>query len=517
MFIRKGHGEPSTDSASSARMQLFSIAQSANPTSRQHSFDYMFGPPGAHDQLPVTPTTVEGLKVLAEHMKDPLEGGPDSTIPVAYTYFGQFVDHDLTFDNGPGGIADIAADALVPRGLAGLINERTASVDLDSVYFPDVPRIGDYLDIGLVTALNGIEPPLLRPARKSDHNDLPRQQRSEDENADRAARIGDPRNDENVIVAQLHLAFLKAHNTLVDRGRNFHQAQHEIVARYQTIILDDFLARICDPQVYESLRTTGPRHWRVNSQDEMFMPAEFSFAAYRFGHSMIRTEYNYNLNFPNTNLTQLFSFTALKGQLTPRNPATSEDGTPTLPDNWIIEWERFLPLTADGPHQMAGRIDTQLTDFLFRLQDTFGRPEGEGEPAPIAHIAPRLATRNLLRGFLMGLPTGQAVASRLELPVMQDGPLLDTLPDVLKESATPFAQTTPLWFYILAEAGDPARGVLAGNCLGPVGSTIVMETFMNLIQHSNTSILRDPVMREAYRGTTLADLIRMAAQQDAGN
>jgi len=446
-----------------------------------------------------------------------LEGGPDSNIPVAYTYFGQFVDHDLTFDNGPGGIADLAAGDLKPRGLVGLTNERTASVDLDSVYFPGVPRVGHYLEIGLVTALNGAATPFMRPAGKSDHNDLPRQDRSEDAQADRAARIGDPRNDENVIVAQLHLAFLKAHNTLVDRGRNFHQAQHEIVARYQTIILDDFLARICDPQVYQSLRATGARNWRVASQEDMFMPAEFSFAAYRFGPSMVRTEYNYNVNFPDTNLTQLFSFTALTGQLSPRNPATSEEGFPTLPDNWIIEWERLLPITADGPRQMAGRIDTQLTDFLFKRQDTFGRPEGDGAPAPIAHIAPRLATRNLLRGFLMGLPTGQAVARRLELPVMQDGPLLDTLPDALKEVVTPFAQTTPLWFYILAEAGDRARGELAGNCLGPVGSTIVMETFFNLIQHSNTSILRDPVMRDAYRGTTLADLIGMAAEQDAGN
>lgn len=286
------------------------------------------------------------------------------------------------------------------------------------------------------------------------------------------------------------------------------------MARYQTVILDDFLARICDPQIHQSLVASGPRHWRVSSREEMFMPAEFSFAAYRFGHSMVRTKYNFNLNFKDTDLGALFSFTALSGQIRPDISPPVGEGFPTLPENWIIEWERLLPLSAGDPRQMAGRIDTQLTDFLFKLRDTFGELEGKDEPEPVAGIASKLATRNLLRGYLLGLPTGQAVARRLELPVMQGASLLDALPCALREVAEPFAQTTPLWFYILAEAGDPDRGPLAGNCLGPVGSTIVMETFMNLITHSETSILRDSVLRASYKGTTLADIIRMAARQD---
>ena len=159
------------------------------------------------------------------------------------------------------------------------------------------------MKIGPVERLNDTNPPFARPPGKSDANDLPRQGRSEDPSTDRAALIGDPRNDENLIVSQLHLAFLKAHNGLVDEiGGDFDSVRSEMRRRYQRIVLTDFLAKVCDPAVLSDVMANGPRNWRITDGGDLFMPVEFAAAAYRFGHSMVRTLYDYNINFSPTDL-----------------------------------------------------------------------------------------------------------------------------------------------------------------------------------------------------------------------
>ena len=72
------------------------------------------------------------------------------------------------------------------------------------------------MEVGIVTALGNLEEPFKRPERAEDDpfQDLPREPRSTVAERDRAALIGDPRNDENLIVAQLHVPFLRAHNDL---------------------------------------------------------------------------------------------------------------------------------------------------------------------------------------------------------------------------------------------------------------------------------------------------------------
>jgi hypothetical protein len=244
----------------------------------------------------------------------------------------------------------------------------------------------------------------------------------------------------------------------------------------------------------------------VEKQSDLFMPVEFAYAAYRFGHSMVRTTYNYNLNFEDIGLDTLFSFTALSGQIGP--------DADTVPDNWIIQWERILDLPTSQNVQNARPVDTQLTNFLFELRNTFGEVEGSGEPPVVAELAPVLAKRNLLRGYLVGLPTGQALASRLGITPLRDQELIDALPtDDLRAAAEPFRHQTPLWFYILAEAGNQANGGAFGKHLGKVGSTILMETFLNLIRHSPVSLL-DGSDHSEFRPFSLAKLIELAAEQD---
>ncbi|KQV50567.1 hypothetical protein ASC95_14485 [Pelomonas sp. Root1217] len=499
---RRAHGNVGTTKAARLRTGMAEAIKrdkdAAKADATSDRFGYLFAYE-ADELLPVGPDTIRQLGELAETMQSDAAG--DSGIPAVYTYFGQFLDHDITLDEGSGAVAVLERDDFPVIDAASLPNSRTAAAELDSVYFLGVPRDQDNknrMRVGLVSPTGQNGKPFLRPEGKGDLNDLPRQKRDDDPNnvkEDRAAIIGDPRNDENTIIAQLHTAFLKAHNALVAKGGTFDDARDEMILRYQSIVLDDFAKRICDPGVHQDVMTNGSR-WQVADATQLFMPAEFAFAAYRFGHSMVRTNYDFNLNF-NTqpggipaSLNLLFTFTALSGQLGEFD---------TLPENWIVEWERIAPMSSGVEPQHAHPIDPRLTSFLFQLK----REDGT---VLTGNLAPKLAARNLKRGYRVGLPTGQALARRLgEVPLRGDA-LLAALPDgAMRDKALPFVDKTPLWFYVLVEAVAHHQG----RRLGRVGSRIVMDTLWNLVRWSNVSVLEGN-RREEFR-TTLPELLQLAA------
>ena len=436
----------------------------ATPAADAHAVSFLFPQLQADptNLLPETPTTPDDLFALGVAMDGV---GADSDIPAAYTYFGQFVDHDVTLEGVTAGV-DLNG-VITPMSLADisttLVNTRTGTLDLDSVYGAPAARDpGDasLMQLGDVTAVGG------RPPGKSVDNDLPRRGRSIDESRDREALIGDPRNDENLVVAQLHVALLKAHNMLVSQGLTFEQAQTTLRQHYQHVVVHDFLMRIADPAIVADILTNGPKAFDPGANVKM--PLEFSVAAYRFGHSMIREQYNYNLNFPFASLGLLFTFTALSGQIFEFD---------TLPENWIIQWERFLD--AGAPFTTTHALDTLLVEPLAHLPlTTFGELPGN---------MARLAVRNLLRGYLLRLPTGQAVATALGItPLTADELATAAANDEQRDALTAggFDTRTPLWYYVLAEAAH-----FGANRLGPVGSTIVADVLIGLMHRSDDSIL----------------------------
>ena len=444
--------------------------------------------------------------------RDPEEG----KIPAAYTYLGQFVDHDLTFDP-----TSQLRDFLTPRQIDGLEDYRTPRFDLDNLYGrgpADQPFMyePDGLHMLLGERISGN--PFDRGARQ-----IPR-------GPNGRALIGDPRNDENRIVAQLHATFLRFHNQVADylaktnylgRKPSFDDVRNWVRWHYQWILVKDYLPRIVNDGTYQSVfanpHKPAVRKLPVPRGGLKLMPVEFSVAAFRFGHSMIRPEYRLNT-------------TVERRPIFARGSADDSadlGGFRPIPSDWAIDWQFFINLEHDGTTpaatgplfdrierrpQMAYKIDTSLASPLGNL------------PPRIAKDPSRLALRNLQRGATFGLPSGQAVAEALHLPTISDDRLVigrattedqkDLRP--LAKIANGFAGNAPLWAYILSEAqvtsweeaGPVASLDDVPIKLGPVGGTIVAEVFAALLVRDRTSYLNTNGLREGAPFTPIPGFTR---------
>jgi hypothetical protein len=482
---------------------------------RGATFDYLF--PELQDipdaLLPESKETVANLKSLGRAMC--AEGGAppvNSIIPSLYTYFGQFLDHEITRESRSDEMAKLHDADLAPLPTkdirAGLFNKRTPRLDLDCIYGQSngenkLMRNGKRMRLGKVTRV-GNRP----PGKDGDHYDLPRRRPSQDSSEGGVAIIGDERNDENLIVAQLHVAFLRAHNALVDkRGFSYEMANLSLRQHFQWVAIHDFLMRIANREIVNQILAGGRKRYYQPAPDCLFMPLEFSVAAYRFGHSMVRDTYSLNSLFTQIPLVELFTQAAFRGVLGSGRPVFN-----TLPESWIIEWDGFI----DGGRNQARRIGVQLTNHLAGLRDGNGNPLSDEKGRPLADEA-MLPVRNLLRGYLLRLPTGQAVAARLGLPVMEPRQIEevagDTQAKILRE--TRLSTHTPLWYYILAEA---STGL--GHHLGPVGSAIVAEVLIELVRQSKDSILAESDWRPRLGKNpgifTLPELLQLGGVLSSG-
>lgn len=387
----------------------------------------------------------------------------DSTVPAGYIFFAQFIDHDVTLD----ATSALRPDPDSPQGKDPrafvkdtLGNIRSASLDLDCVYGFG-PEASPHLYEGehLAVAANGVD--LARAPGGT-------------------ALIGDPRNDENIFIGQIQLAFHQLHNRIFDervyqrdiseKGWNrFEAAQRETRYHYQFVVLFDFLKRICDPKIFSFAadkicdpKKDFPLCYGLDAHGKLPMPVEFSTAAYRVGHTMVRDRYALNAEHREVEL-----FDAAFNTL----------GFAALPEELAPDWRFLLALDPCVTPHMSKAFDPAFADELMDLPVVGSRNANDRA----------LAFRNLMRASALGVASGQAVAGEMKdkgYPLDVTDLKLDDVHEwkrvaaVLHKSGTDLAKETPLFYYLLRES----EIVSGGARYGPLGSALLLEVFGGMLR-----------------------------------
>jgi len=441
--------------------------------------------------------TVDGNPTVA----DSYGTNPDNpTMTAGSTFVGQFIDHDITFDQ--------TSQLGIPRNPLISPNTRTPLLDLDSV-FGGGPGMRPDL---YVENPDGSVGPQLKIGTGGVHEDLPRVANGD---GSYTALVGDPRDDENVIVGGMHCAHILFYNRVLDElsehdlarfpavraqredpGNNyaaFLLAREVTLWHYQWLLVNEHLPQIAGQDVVNDVLARGNRFYRPPAGDT-FMPIEFGAAGYRMGHSMVRPSYRANFTSGTGDSTSatadpFFALVFDKNEPDFSDPVTYDRddllGGYPAPRRYV-GWQTFFDL-GDGNVKNNKKIDPIVSSVLFTL--------------PVPAIAPHTQTsptvlpqRNLLRQLTWGLPSGQAIARAMCAPALAASDL-----DELAGVYPPFAQSTPLWYYILAEA----KAIADGLNLGPVGGRIVTETLIGLLRGDPTSYLSVYPGFQPFLGTDL--------------
>ena len=395
------------------------------------------------------------------------------------TFMGQFIDHDITFD-----LTSRLGEATDP---AVSPNFRTPGLDLDSVYGGG-PHGNPELYEELTPGRRSERSIKLKVGSGGAFEDLPRQGNT--------AIIPDPRNDENLVIAGLHAAFLLFHNNVVDlltkspghltddngvtqvAGRSrpvpssqelFGKARRLLTWHYQWMVVHEFLPLFVGQALVDDILKNGRKFYRPEVAQ---IPVEFMGAAYRFGHSMVRP--SYRANFTSLNGEPFFGFIFDSSQENNPDPDDLRGGFRAR--RRYIGWQTFFDF-GDGNVKPNKLIDTKISTPLFDLP-----------LAAIATLTPpaepptSVAQRNLLRQVTWQLPSGQSIAKRMRVEALSSEDLKE-----LKDFGQKLEESTPLWFYILKEAEVMENGLH----LGPVGGRIVGEVIIGLLQLDRHSYLSE--------------------------
>jgi hypothetical protein len=427
------------------------------------------------------------------------DGTRDSpAIAAGFTFLAQFIDHDLDFD--PTSSLERQSDP------AAISNFRTPAFDLDNIYGsgPSAsPHLYDNTSPGTKLLVGATD--LARSAQGT-------------------ALIGDPRNDENMLVSQLQFAFLKCHNAIVDglvagtfndvfgapaktntttedlENSVFLAAQQLFRWHYQWMIVHEFLPLICGSDIVQDVLRHGPRFFRPARQHEPFIPVEFAVAAYRFGHPTIRSRYVIN------DSVTLNLFPTNPGA--PTTPRTDLRGGPVDPA-FAVDFSKFFDRNPASPAQRAKRIEPQLNTLLLDLPNSV-------LPAFVAVPQRSLATRNLLRSESLMLPSGQDAARVLGAANVLGPTELRAIANELGGKTIPLSddqlRDVYLWYYLLAESFSQ----YGGNRLGDTGARIVAETFIGVLNGDALSYRSmypkwTPTLPSNIHGTfTIVDILNLA-------
>ena len=381
---------------------------------------------------------------------------PNATLPLGNsgsTFLGQFVDHDSTFD--------ASSHLAVATSPSQVSNARLPALDLDSVYGG-----GPAADPLLYDKSNRAK---FKVESGGAFEDLPRL-------PDGSALIADPRNDEHVMIAGLHAAFLLFHNRMVDRvrasgevepDRVFQRARQLTTWHYQWIVLHELLPSFIGRAMVDDILRRGRRFYRPGDDDAAAMPVEFQGGAYRFGHSLVRPSYRANLGGDHGRPFFAFIFDPrAEGQLDPEDLRGGSRAA-----RRFVGWQTFFDF-GDGEIKPRKLIDTRLSTPLFRLPLS----------AIAAGSAPTsLPQRTLLRHLTWQLPSGQRIADAIGASALRAGDFSE-----LAVYGVGLERSTPLFYYVMKEAFL----INGGQHLGPVGGRIVGEVLIGLMQTDRNAWLQ---------------------------
>lgn len=438
--------------------------------------------------LYIDPLVLHEVGKAGGKMED--KGIPNLTKNVAagLIFFGQFIDHDITLD-----ISSSLTSNNDPQGTA---NVRTPTLDLDCLYGSG-PDAHPYLFDTSGKLLTGADYADPDDADDLKNHDLPRTPTD-------TAIIGDPRNDENRILSQMQLGFLRAHNKIVDLGKESTEARRILTWHYQWIVVNDYLRTICGNWIVDDILANGRKVYQpeCTTAIEPFIPIEFASAAYRFGHTMIPQKLRVKPGGPQHVLLQ------------PDGPLGS-GFEPVKSLDEVVDWEALLD-SGNGNYERAGQVDAKLAASLLDLPFM---------PPSVPAFARSLAVRNLLRAQSFLIPSGEQIAQRMQAAGASE--ITDEMIANVRKAASKLGlkKATPFWLYVLAEGkavgrmdenaqGQPTFAKAEG--LGPVGARLVAEVLMGLLELDPRSFLgsnrnwspSDPGDRLSDDGvTTLYDLL----------
>ena len=376
-------------------------------------------------ELPPLRLSENEIRELAETMVQSSFWDDSSRITNGMAIFSQFLAHDITFES----ISKL-------RGVHQpnfLVNDRTFNLDLDCLY-------GQWTQDFYYDKENKNK--LLLGKRYEDEElsaswyDLQRNQQA-------IAIIPDARNDENIIVSRMQVLFIEFHNKVVDllerhEGKyssTFLEARKIVTWCYQWLIIHEYLPKVVQPHIWEKAYRGKANIYT----HPYYLPLEFSGAVFRLGHSQTRESNRINAR-SEKNLFDLGSFEEM---------------------DEYVDW-RYLFDFGDEKVQHAKLIDTKLDSAFGNISFIPSNDPWERN----------LAYRNLKRGQVYGLASGEHIAQRMSITPIE-------VPETKRMKGT------PLWYYILKEA----EVLEEGQCLGPVGSTILAETFFTLLGFDNNSYL----------------------------
>ena len=423
----------------------------------------------------------EALLLVAKKMRvgPGFQLDPNEIISAGFTYVGQFIAHDLTYHKNTTGLnfPRLRLDALYGGGPA-------IHTFLYNQYGND---LGHQSDIFWNENLDNYKHSLFRMAKYGNLYDLKRLKRQ-------VPLIADARNDQNFIISQLHVAFMRFHNAMAKYYHGldssltadalFEKTKKSVIHHYQWMIVHQYLKQIVyDPELIDRLLQKDNQAFLL--YDPSAAPElmeEFFAAAFRVGHSQVLNSYPV-ITRDGTTALKIFDYTYFN----------TEGAEPLDLRGFVkrkktrLDWRRFFFWYQQENAQekvavtMAGKYDLKIADALGQLiflkkdhNSLIARNLSKVPPRTYSAHRHAKALYKLLPNYVDRILSQEDVLKAVNIPE-----LTESQQNALKP------ENLPLWLYLLLEASVLEEG----NRLGPLGSHIIAEQFIWALKMDEQSCL----------------------------